>query len=276
MSERERYPAGVPCWVETLEPDPRAALDFYGPLFGWEFAGPGPMAADPSSQYFVAQVRGRDVAGVGSVRDRSSPSAAAWGTHVRVDSADETAEMAKNAGGSLRADPFDVLPAGRMAVLADPAGALFCVWEAKAREGAQLVNEPRAWSLSALRTTDPQSSEAFYGAVFGWQPEPFGEAGAPITLWRLPGYVGGTPRQPVPRDVVGVMTPIGSDGSPSSAPPHWSVDFWVDDADATAGQATRLGGKVIQPPSDTPGFRSAVLEDPQGAVFSVSQLTAVP
>jgi uncharacterized protein len=275
MSERERYPAGVPCWVETLQPDPQAALNFYGPLFGWEFAGPGPMPSDPPGQYFVARVRGRDVAGIGSLRARSGPPAATWSTCIRVDSADATAERARNAGGSVRAGPFDVLPAGRMAVLADPAGASICVWEARAREGAQLVNEPRAWAMNSLHTTDPESSKGFYGAVFGWKPQPFGAAGAQITLWRLPGYVGGEPRQPVPRDVVGVMMPIG-DGSPSAAQPHWSVDFWVDGADATAEHAARLRGKVIVPPHDTPGFRSAVLADPRGAVFSVSKLTASP
>src|SRR6266700_5059975 len=174
MSERERYPGGVPCWVETLQPDPQAALDFYGPLFGWEFAGPGPMPGDPPGQYFVARVRGRDVAGIGSLPDRSAAPAPAWTTHVRVDSVDEAAERAKNAGGSLLDGPFDVPPAGRMALLADPAGALVCAWEAGAREGAQLVNEPRAWSMSLLHTTDPEGSQAFYGAVFGWRPESFG------------------------------------------------------------------------------------------------------
>jgi predicted enzyme related to lactoylglutathione lyase len=276
MSEREQYPAGVPCWVETLQPDPQAALDFYGPLFGWEFSGPGPMPGDPPGQYFVARVRDRDVAGIGSLPERSGPPAPAWSTYIRVDSADETAEQAKHAGGSLRDGPFDVLPAGRMAVLADPTGAPVCVWEARAREGAQLVNEPRAWSMSLLHTSDPERSNAFYGAAFGWEPERFDAGGAEITLWRLPGYVGGEPLQPVPRDVVAGMIPSGGDDSPSAVQPHWSVDFWVDDADATAEHATKLGGKVVVPPYDTPGFRSAVLADPGGAMFSVSKLTAGP
>ena len=143
MSERDQYPAGVPCWVETLQPDPQAAMDFYGPLFGWEFVGPGQMPGDPPGQYFVARVRGRDVAGIGSLLDGSRAAMPTWTTYVRVDSADETAERAKNAGGTLRDGPFDALPAGRLAVLADPAGGFFCVWEARLREGAQLVNEPR-------------------------------------------------------------------------------------------------------------------------------------
>jgi predicted enzyme related to lactoylglutathione lyase len=274
MSERERYPAGVPCWVETLQPDPQAALGFYGPVFGWEFVGPGPMPGDPPGQYFVARVRGRDVAGIGSLPGQGGPLAPTWITHIRVDSVDEAAAKATNAGGSLRDGPFDVLPAGRMAVVADPQGASVCVWQAAAREGAQLVNEPGAWAMSLLHTTDPESAKAFYGAVFGWQPEPFGAPGAQITLWRLPGYVGGEAQQPVPRDVVAVMTPIGGDGSTGAVQPHWSADFWVDDADATAERTARLGGRVIVAPHDTPGFRNAVLADPQGPVFSISQLTA--
>lgn len=275
MSERDRYPAGVPCWVETLQPDPEAALDFYGPLFGWEFAGPGPLLDDLPGQYFVAQIRGRDVAGIGSLPDSGGPPRAAWTTYIGVESADESAESAKAAGGSLLVGPFDALPAGRLAVLADPVGAPVCVWEARARAGAQLVNEPCTWAMSSLHTTDPESAKAFYGSVFGWHPELFGPAEAPITLWRLPGYVGGDEQQPVPRDVVAVMAASGGGGGSAAAvPPHWNVNLRVDDADATAEQAAGLGGLVIAAPQDTPGFRSAVLADPQGAVFSISQLTS--
>jgi predicted enzyme related to lactoylglutathione lyase len=273
MSERERYPAGVPCWVETLQPDPQAAMDFYGPLFGWEFVGPGEMPGDPPGRYFVARVEGRDVAGIGSLPDGDGPSAPAWSTYVRVDSADEAAKSAQDAAGTVVDGPFDVLPAGRMAVLTDPAGAPFGVWEAGTREGAQLINAPRAWSLSLLHTTDLESSKAFYGAVFDWTYEPFGQPDARMELLRLPGYVGGEPHQPVPRDVVGVMMPIERNGSRAGAS-HWSVDFWVDDADATAERAAERGGRIVVAPFDIPGFRTAVLADPQGAEFSISQLVA--
>jgi len=266
MSVRDRYPAGVPCWVETLQANPRAALDFYVPLFGWEIVGPASTPGDPPGEYFVARVKGRDVAGIGSLPRADVPPA--WNTYIRVDSADETVEKAKSAGGRLLDGPFDAPPAGRMAVLADTAGAVFCVWEAGTREGAQLVNEPAAWAMSLLHTTDAERAKTFYGAIFGWQTQPFDAGGTEITLWRRPGYVGGEPQQPVPRDVVAVMLPAG-DG-----PSYWSVDFWVDDADAAAEYAIKLGGKVIAAPRVTPAFRTAVLADPQGAMFSISQLIA--
>ena len=275
VSEHQEYPAGVPCWVETLQPDPRAALGFYGALFGWDFTGPGPMPSGLAGEYFVAQVDGRDVAGIGSLPEFGGPSIASWNTYIRVDSADQAAERAKAAGGSLLIGPLDALPHGRLAVLSDPAGAAVCVWEARGRAGAQRVNEPGTWTMSALHTADPMAANAFYYAMFGWQPESFGPAGAQLTLWRLPGYVGGDAAQPIPRDVVAVMAPTADDRSAPAVPPHWNVNLRVDDADAIAEHAAGLGGTVVAPPRDTPGFRSAVLADPQGAVFSVSQATIV-
>ena len=269
-SMRETYPAGVPCWVEALQPDASAAVEFYAGLFGWAFDEPAPMPGGFPGAYFVARVEGHAVAGIGSLAERSGLPAPAWTTHIRVDDADEAVARVSAAGGTVHAGPLDASPAGRVAFLADPAGALFGVWEAHAREGAGLINEPRAWDLSSLRTTDLTGSTAFYAAVFGWLAEPFGQDGR-LTLWRLPGYVGGQPQQPVPRDVVGIMSPLGGPSSAGRDDAHWSVDFYCDDADATAETTERLGGRIITPPYDAPGFRGAVLEDPQGATFSVSQ-----
>jgi len=295
MSERDAYPVGVPCWVETLQPDPHVAIGFYRELFGWEFAGPGAMPGNPPGEYFVARLRGRDVAGVGSQPAGVGAGAAhggapaddadgdghggapadaahggaptpAWTTHVSVASAEDAAERAVSAGGRLLTGPFDAPPAGTAAVLADPAGAVFCVWEAGSRQGAALVNEPSAWAMSALHTTDPEAAKAFYGELFGWRTEPLEMGGGSFSLWRLPGYVGGERQQPVPRDVVAVMMPADESGS------FWSVDFWIDDADAAAAKAAALGGSVIIAPHDIAGFRNAAIADPSGAAFSVSTL----
>ena len=273
MSERDGYPPGVPCWVDTLQPDPDAAMRFYGGLFGWAFGGPGPMPAgapgDAPGRYFVARIRGRDVAGIGSLPPAGAPATPAWATHVAVASAARTAERAAGAGGAVLAPPFDVLPAGRMAVLQDPGGAAVCAWEAADRRGAQLVNEPRAWAMSTLLTGNPEECAHFYGTLFGWRTEPWGEGPAGTALFRLAGYVGGEPRQPVPRDVVAVMAPK-SGGAPS----HWSVDFWVEDIDAAAARAVRLGGALPVPVHSRGLFRSAGIRDPRGAAFSISQLMA--
>lgn len=275
MSEREHYQPGVPCWVDTLQPDPSAAMRFYSELLGWEFTGPGAIPGDPSGDYFVAQVRERDVAGVGSQPIGAAPQPTPiWNTYISVKSADATAKQATLSGGAVLAPPFDAPPAGRMAVLSDPAGAVFCVWEAGERRGARLVNEPAAWAMSLLNTNDLEGSKAFYKTLFGWESEAFGPDATQGALWRLPGYLGGEPEQPVPRDVVAVTTPTAEEGSTAGLPPHWSVDFWSHDAAGAAATTARLGGTVIVPPFDTPAFRSTVLADPSGATFSVSQLTA--
>src|SRR5918999_966110 len=138
-----------------------------------------------------------------------------------------------------RGEPFGSLDGGGMGIGADPAGAVFGVWSPGAHRGAQRVNEPSAYSMSFLRTPDPEGAEAFYGAVLGWTTEAFG----PMLLWRLPGYVGGVPEQPVSREVVAAMARAG-DGEA----PHWRADFWIADADAAAAPAPRPGGSVVARP----------------------------
>ena len=248
MSERDDYPPGVPCWVDNLVPDVPRALDFYGQLLGWEFDGPGP------GDYYEARVRGRAVAGVGA-QPPGVP--AAWNTYVSVADIDEAVKVA---GGHVAVPPLDVLPAGRVAVLLDPTGAAIGLWEPAARMGCQLVNEAGAYAMSALHTTDPEAAARFYRERFGWEVESFAPG---VSLFRLPGYVGGEPAQPVPRDVIAVM-------AAEEERSFWSVDFWVDHADALAARAPELGGRVVVEPFDSISTRQAVVADPFGAVFSVT------
>lgn len=277
MPERDRYIPGVPCWVDTSQPDPEAATEFYAGLFGWDFEDT--MPSDSPGRYFIAQLRGKAVAAVGSV-PAGAPAAAMWNTYVAVASADETAAKVRDAGGSIVSEPFDVMDAGRMAVCMDPEGAVFCVWQSQAMPGAQLVNEHGTVNFNGLNTRDVAAAKAFYGAVFGWRTLELGGGGA---MWRLDGYGDHLEEiQPGTRkavreaggpegfeDVVASLNPIG-DEQPDT-PAHWSVTFAVDDADTIAARATELGGRVVVPPFDAPWVRTTVLADPQGATFIASR-----
>jgi predicted enzyme related to lactoylglutathione lyase len=271
MSERDGFQPGVPCWIDTWQPDADAAVAFYTQLFGWEAEDTMPPGAP--GRHFMCRLRGRDVAAIASRPAAAPATPPAWGTYVWVQSAEDTAAKVTDLGGTVVMEPFDSLDGGRIAVLADPAGAALGAWAPGEHKGAQLVNEPGAWSMSALNTRDPEGVKAFYGAVFGWKADGFEMGGGEIVMWRLDGYFGGEPSQPVPRDLVGIMAPMGAD-APDEMPSRWSVDFWVDDVDAVAGKAAELGGQVIAPPYDIPGagMRQAVLADPQGATFSVTKV----
>lgn len=259
MSERSSYPHGVPNWVTCLANDVDEAAAFYGRVFGWSFEDGG--------GYALARLRGREVSGIGPTAAAGSDVVPAWMTEVRVDDVTEAARRAERAGGRVLAGPMDLSPASLLVVLADPAGAVLCATQPVERQGAELVNEPSAWSMSSLTVPDLAAVDDFYGDVFGWQREQFGGS----SLWRLPGYVGGEPSQPVPRDVVAV----GVEGAGEA---RWDVDFWIADAEAAAAEAVAAGGSVLAAPAEVPGlpFRSATLADPGGAVFSVSQLLHQP
>jgi predicted enzyme related to lactoylglutathione lyase len=264
MSEPTGYLPGVPCWIDTWQPDARAAIRFYGELLGWKAAG-GPV---PGSrlEHYLCRLDGRDVAAIGSpVPEGAEP---AWTTYVWVADVDVTAKRVTSAGGILLVPPFDSLDGGRMAIAIDPWGAAFGLWRPGAHGGAEAVNEPGAWSWSQLLTSELEGSLSFYRAVFDWETEMFGEGDQAATMFRVPGYVGGRPEQPVSRDSVAGMALAPEPGEPA----RWQIDFWVDDVDAAVATATRLGGGVVTPAYDTPVARQAVLSDPQGAVFSVSKV----
>jgi predicted enzyme related to lactoylglutathione lyase len=263
MSTITSYPAGVPCWVDTFQPDPEAAALFYGSLLGWTFDDPVAMAEGLTGEYRTARHDGRLVAGIAQA-PAGFPSAV-WTTYVAVEDVDETARRAAAAGGGRLVGPTTHGEDGRVALLTDPVGVAFGIWQARARRGAEQVNEPGAWTMSSLHTPARDTSEAFYGQLFGWTLEPV--PGAPMAFWRLDGHVAGEAGQPMPRDVVAVLVRIG-DGDPTL--PHWTVALTVDDVDTTARHACKLGGAVLLAPTDTPGFRSAVIADPQDGVVAVT------
>jgi uncharacterized protein len=278
MLERDGYLPGVPCWVDTTQPDPKAAASFYGGLFGWDFTDAMPPGS--AGSYFIARLRGGDVAAVGS-QPAGAPQMAAWNTYLWVENADAAAAKVLDAGGRVVTDPFDVMDAGRMAVCTDPEGAAFCVWQAKEHRGAKIVNEPGSVNFNSLNTRDAEGAKSFYGSVFGWETLSLGGG---VEMWRLHGY-GDFLAQSDPElrermadtagapegfeDVVATLNPI-ADEQPD-VPAHWSVTFAVDDADATAERAAELGGQVLVPPFDAPWVRMTIITDPQGATFTASK-----
>ncbi len=278
MPERDGYLPGVPCWVDTTQPDPDAAAAFYHELFGWETENMMPPGS--GGKYLVARVHGGDVAAISSPPDRDQGQAT-WNTYIWVESADETAAKVRAAGGTVTAEPFDVPGAGRMAVCADPEGASLSVWQAGQHRGARVVNEHGALNFNGLTTRDVDRAKSFYGAVFGWTTLSIPSG----SFWTLPGYGdylekltpgirAMTAEFGVPgfEDVVAAITPIAAGDTATSA--EWTVTFATDDTDAMAEQAARLGGKVVVPPADGPFVRLAVLRDPQGATFTASKFVA--
>jgi len=275
MPERDGYIAGVPCWIDSNQPDPAAAAAFYAGLFGWELEDV--MPPDSPGRYFIGRIRGRDVAAIGSAPE-GAPPIASWNTYLWVDDADETAAKVTEAGGTLLMAPFEVPDAGRRGVFADPEGAVFSVWQARRHRGAQIVNEAGSLNFNGLNTRDPAGAKAFYGAVFGWETMAMGPA---VEMWTLPVYGDYLERdRPGLRQEMGEMGAGGFEDVVASlnaiapdVPPHWSVTFAVDDADAIAERATELGGKVLVPPFDAPWVRTTVLADPQGATFIASRFS---
>ena len=275
MTSQDRYIPGVPCWIDTAQPDPDAAIAFYHDLFGWEFEDVMPPGAP--GRYAMARLPGGDVGAVTSAAEGVTEPAA-WNTYIWVTDADETAQRVRAAGGTVLTEPEDAGDAGRMAVFADTEGAAFSVWEAKRHRGAAVVNEHGSLNFNDLTTRDPEAAAAFYGAVFGWEPLPIGAG----TMWARPGYGdflesrtpgmrAGMKEMGAPErfeDVVASLIVV-TDDQPE-ATPHWSVTFAVNDADTIAARATELGGTVVSPPMDAPWTRMAVIADPHGATFTAS------
>jgi predicted enzyme related to lactoylglutathione lyase len=274
MPVRDDYIPGVPCWVDTTQPDPSAAAEFYGALFGWEFEDAMPTGSDGS--YLIARLHGGTVAAV-SPAPEGLAAQAVWNTYVCVESADESAALARNAGGRVLSEPLDVMDAGRMAVLADPEGATVSVWQARQHKGAQVVNEPGALNFNVLNTGDPETAKRFYGAVFGWTTLDLGSG----EFWTLQAYgdylealTPGTRDRTAElgaagfEDVVAALTPVGTESR--ETPAHWSVTFSTEDADATAARVVELGGRILLAPVDAPYSRMTLLADPQGASFAAT------
>jgi uncharacterized protein len=239
------YAPGTPMWIDLGSNDLAASKAFYGRLFGWEFQDLGPEAGG----YNFANIEGRMVAGVGPNMDPSRPTA--WAVVFATDDADATAAKVESNGGAVVMAPMDVMDSGRMAVFADPTGAMFTVWQPRGHQGAEVTHQPGSMTWAELSTSDVNAVKDFYPAVMPVTASEY-DLGEGNTYTLL--NVGD-------ESVAGMMT------NPS-LPPQWSLYFEVDDCDAVADRAIELGATELMR-DDAPPGRLAMMIDPQGAPFSI-------
>jgi predicted enzyme related to lactoylglutathione lyase len=249
MGEVTSYPDGTFCWIDLGTPDVAGAKAFYGDLLGWESED---LPTGQGGTFTMCRLRGKAVAAIHQQDGRAS-----WSSFISVDDVDATTERAEELGATALEPPFDVMDAGRMALLRDPVGATVALWEPEERRGAELVNDVGAWGWNELVTPDVDEAIDFYGRLFGWtaeeQPAPMRRAG--FAMGDL--LIGGI-HEPAPVE---------------AADPAWGISFSVSDADQAAARAQSLGGTVVLPPMDIPIGRFTVVADPAGATCT---LAAVP
>ena len=251
MPEMSSYSTGQPCWADVTNPEVDAAVAFYSSVLGWEAEkDPRPEAGG----YTMFTRDGKYVAAASPPPQPGMPSH--WTVYLAADDVDAVAGRVREAGGSVMMEPFDVFDAGRMTVAADPAGAVFGIWQAGNHIGAQLRGEPGTLNWAELQTRDKAAAQPFYEQVFGYETETMEMGSGGYLLLKVDG-----------RPVAGLLE-IGPDWG--DVPSNWSVVFEVEDCDAAVAKVQELGGKTLHGPQDIPNIgRFAVVSDPWGAVFQV-------
>ena len=251
MGERSEYTPGTFCWAELATSDQQAAKVFYGALLGWG-ADDRPMG---EGVFYSMQLIGdKPVAAIAAQpqQQREAGVPPLWNSYVSVADADAVAARAKELGADVHAPPFDVMTAGRMAVIQDPQGAYFMLWQGRDHIGAALVNTPGALVWNELQSPDLDASAAFYGELFGWKVADFeGMAERYMGIDNAGRHNGGMRALAPP------------------TPPSWLVYFGVEDLDASLAKLDELGGTKLAGPIDITMAKLAVVADPQGAVFAL-------
>lgn len=248
----KKYPDGVFSWVDLTTTDIDGAHAFYSGLFGWE---PDPQPLPGGGSYTNFRISGYSVAGGGQMMEEMQASGApsVWVSYVNHSDIDAVAARATAAGGVVFMPPMDIMDQGRMALIQDPTGAAFGLWQSALHIGAQLVNQPNTLVWNELQTRNREAATAFYSTVFGWNPR---SDSSGYIMWQ-------------DGDRVHCGT-LELDEAWGDAPSYWLVYFLVDDVDATVAKATELGGSVAAGPMPAGELgRMAVLADPQGAHFAV-------
>jgi len=259
MTEVQKHQPGMFCWVELAAKDGPAAKKFYKSLFDW---GVDDIPND-AGVYSMVQKKGKNAGGLYEQGPQEQGIPPHWNSYICVDNADETAEKAKKLGGNVILGPFDVMEHGRMAVILDPAGAAFSLWQPKDHPGAAVVNEPSSFCWNELYTTDVKKVGDFYANLFGWSREPMPTPMGEYTVFKK-GDAQAAGMMQITKDMTGM-------------PPHWMVYVAVDDSDRTVEKAKGMGALVMVPPTDIPNIgRFAILNDPQGADFAVIRLQMPP
>jgi predicted enzyme related to lactoylglutathione lyase len=257
MADYSSHTPGTFCWAELATTDQKAAVAFYGALFGW---GVNDMPIGPTETYSMFQMRGKDVGAAYTMRpeERQHGAPPHWNTYVAVANADDTVNRAKALGATVLAPAFDVMDAGRMAVLQDPTGAVFQIWQPNKHIGARIMREPGAMTWTELATRDTEGAKKFYTSLFGWKEKTSSGAGMTYTEFSLDE----TP-------FAGMME-MNAQMVGMGVPPHWLTYFQVADVDASANTAKGLEATLVVPPMDIPNTgRFSVIRDPHGAVFAI-------
>jgi hypothetical protein len=250
---------GTFSWPELTTTDQAGAVKFYRGLFGWDL---NDVPMGPTETYSIFQMRGRAVGSAYTMRPEEKQTGAPphWNSYVTVANVEDSTKKAKEAGGKVFAEPFDVMDAGRMSVVQDPTGAVFQLWQSKRSIGAEILNEPGALCWTELTTTDPKAAEAFYTKLLGWVPK-HGGVGTPMEYTEF--SVDGRPS-------IGMMKKPAD--MPAHIPSYWMPYFQVANVDASASKAKELGGNLMVPPQEIPNTgRFAIVTDPQGAMFAIFQ-----
>lgn len=251
MPDVSSFPLGAPCWIDLMSSDVAGAKRFYGSLFGWEFVDGGPEYGG----YLTITSRGRDVGGL-MAQEEGSEIPDSWSVYLCVTDSSAVASRVEGQGGAVVVQPMTVPDMGTMAFYMDTSGAGIGSWQPGSYPGYAVVDEPGAPGWHELVTNDYGKAVDFYTAAFGWRTTDMAEPGFRYTRLVVDG-----------RPYAGIMDGAGL--LPDDVPSYWRTYFGVTDVDAAVEQATTLGGAVLEPPTDSPYGRMALLADPSGAVFMV-------
>ncbi|MFI2642195.1 VOC family protein [Streptomyces sp. NPDC018610] len=248
-------PEGTPCWADAMFTDVEQARRFYGHVLGWSFG----ESSSESGNYTEAYADGKAVAAVVPPAP-GQEGRSQWCLYFASPDAAATAARIRDHGGELLMEPMRVGDFGTMCLAREPSGAVFGVWQGGTHEGFEAVGTPGAYCWAEVFTREPDRTDPFLTAVFGYRAKRIEDEAIDFRVFDL----GGDP-------VLGRMRM--TDDFPPEVPPYVNVYFTVPDCDAAVAAATGLGGVVRFGPADSPFGRVAALSDPQGANFSVIDVT---